>query len=70
MRGLALRRDVRAARAILDELQRPQVSDLAIEAASEMPRKEFLPLLEALLAAEPQAEDVRLAIEQCQRNAV
>jgi HEAT repeat protein len=70
MRGLALRRDVRAARAILDELQRPEVSDLAIEAACEMPRKEFLPLLEALLAAEPQAEHVRLAIEQCRRTAV
>jgi len=69
MRGLALRRDLRAARAILDELQRPDGSDLAIEAASKMPRKEFVPLLEALLAAQPQAEHVRLAIEECRRTA-
>lgn len=33
MRGLALRRDLRVARAILNELQGPDVSDLAIEAA-------------------------------------
>jgi HEAT repeat protein len=68
MRGLARRGDVRAVGAILDELQRPGGSDLAIEAASEMPRREFLPVLEALLESNPEAEDIRVAIEDCRRT--
>ena len=68
MRGLALRKDMRVADAILDELQRPGGSDLAIDAASEMPRNEFLPLLEALLASNPDAENVTLAVAECRRT--
>ena len=68
MRGLARRGDVRAADAILAELQRPGGSELAIEAASEMPRPEFLPVLEALLESNPEAELIRLAIEDCRRT--
>ncbi len=68
MRGLALRKDLRAVRAILDELRRPDGSDLAIEAASEMPRSDFLPLLEAMLASDLDAAHVHLAIEACRRT--
>ena len=68
MRGLALRKDMRVADAILDELQRPGGSDLAIDAASEMPRNEFLPLLEALVASNPDAENVTLAVAECRRT--
>jgi HEAT repeat protein len=64
MRGLASRKDMRAASAILAELQMPDGSDLAIEAACEMPRDEFLPRLKALSESNPAAERVRMAIEE------
>jgi HEAT repeat protein len=65
MLGLAKRRDVRAARAILTELGREDVLSLAIEAAEEMPLSEFLPRLEQLLAVHPNDEDIKRAVERC-----
>ena len=67
MRGLARRQDMRAAPAIIDELARQDGSELAIEAVGEMPQREFVPLLEALLASNPDAEHVRLALDECRR---
>ena len=67
MRGLAVRQDMRGADAIVDELQRADGSDLAIEAASMMPRERFMPFLEAALASKPDAERLRLAVEACRR---
>jgi HEAT repeat protein len=65
MLGLAKRQDVRAAEAILAELAREDVLSLAIEAADEMPRSEFVPRLEQLLAAHPDDEDIKRAVERC-----
>jgi HEAT repeat protein len=65
MLGLARRQDVRAAGAILTELGREDVLNLAIEAAKEMPLSEFLPRLEQLLAAHPDDEDIKRAVERC-----
>ena len=65
MVGLARRQDVRAAETILAELSREDVLNLAIEAAEEMPRSEFLPRLEELLAAHPDDEDIQRAVERC-----
>jgi HEAT repeat protein len=65
MVGLARRQDLRAAEAILTELGREDVSNLAIEAAEEMPRSEFLPRLEQLLAANPDDEDIQRAVQRC-----
>jgi hypothetical protein len=65
MVGLARRQDVRAAEAILTELGREDVLNLAIEAAEEMPCLEFLPRLEQLLAAHPDDEDIQHAVERC-----
>jgi HEAT repeat protein len=65
MVGLARRRDARAAEAILTELGRDDVLNLAIEAAEEMPRPEFLPRLEELLAAHPDDEDIQRAVKRC-----
>jgi HEAT repeat protein len=65
MVGLARRQDVRAVEAILMELGREDVSNLVIEAAEEMPRSEFLPRLEELLAAHPDDEDIQRAVERC-----
>jgi HEAT repeat protein len=63
--GLARRQDVRAAEAILRELGREDVLNLAIEAAEEIPRSEFLPRLEELLATHPDDEDIQRAVERC-----
>ena len=63
--GLARRQDVRAAESILLELGREKVLNLAIEAAGEMPRSEFLPRLEELLAAHPADEDIQRAVQRC-----
>jgi HEAT repeat protein len=65
MVGLARRQDVRTAGAILTELGRENVLNLAIEAAEEMPRSEFLPRLEELLAAHPDDEGIQRAVERC-----
>jgi HEAT repeat protein len=65
MVGLARRQDVRAVEAILTELGRQDVLNLAIEAAEEMPRLEFLPRLEELLVAHPDHEDIQRAVERC-----
>jgi hypothetical protein len=68
IRGLAYRKDKRAAHAIIDELARRDGSELAIEAAGEMPQSEFVPFLEAMLAADPDAEHVRLALDVCRAS--
>jgi len=68
MCGLARRKDMRAAHAIIDELARQDGSELAIEAVGEMPQGEFVPLLEALLASNPDAEHVRRALDECRRT--
>jgi HEAT repeat protein len=65
MRGLAMRRDERVVPAIVAELQRPSVSDLAIEAATEMPRPEFVPHLDALVADNPTASHLYEALDAC-----
>jgi HEAT repeat protein len=65
MLGLARRRDVRAAGAILTELGREDVLSLAIQAAEEMPLSELLPRLEQLLAVHPDDEDIQRAVERC-----
>jgi hypothetical protein len=65
MVGLARRQDERAAEAILTELGRENVLDMAIEAAEKMPRSEFLPHLEQLLAAHPDDEDIQRAVKRC-----
>lgn len=65
MFGLAKRRDVRTAGAILTELGREDVLSLAIEAAEEMALSEFLPPLERLLAAHPDDENIQRAVERC-----
>jgi HEAT repeat protein len=65
MVGLARRQDLRAAEAILKELGRADVLSLAIEAAEEMPRSEFLPRLEELHATHPDDEDIQRAVERC-----
>lgn len=67
MVGLARRKDARAASAILTELGNEHVLNLAIEAAEEMPRPEFLPRLEELLAKHPDDEDIQRAVEVCRR---
>lgn len=68
MRGLALRRDARAEEAILHELRGPDCTDLAIEAASELRSERLLASLEALLEANPEAEHIRLAIDECRKE--
>jgi len=65
MVGLARRKDGRATEAILTELGRENVLNMATEAAGEMPRSEFLPHLEQLLAAHPDDEDIKHAVERC-----
>lgn len=65
MVGLARRQDLRAAEAILKELGREDVLNLAIEAAEAMPRSEFLPRLEELYATHPDDEDIQRAVERC-----
>jgi hypothetical protein len=59
--------EISVPRAILDELLRADGTEPAIEAAIEMPRADFLPLLEALHASAPEAERVRVALE-CRRT--
>jgi len=65
MLGLATRGDARAIPTILEELERDDVMDLAIEAAGKLPDRSFLPELEALLAAHPDSSDIRLAVDRC-----
>lgn len=65
MLGLGRRQDLRAAGAILTELGREDVLNLAIEAAEEMPLSEFFPRLEQLLAAHPDDEDIKRAVQRC-----
>ena len=65
MRGLATRADTRAVPAILEELTRHEVMDLAIEAAGDLRDRAFIPALEALLDAHPESSDIRLALERC-----
>ena len=65
MVGLARRKDARAVSAILTALGNEHVLNLAIEAAEEMPRSEFLPHLEELLAKHPEDEDIQRAVEAC-----
>jgi HEAT repeat protein len=65
MVGLARRQDARAVAAVLTELGREDVLSLAIEAAEEMPRAEFLPRLEELLVAHPEDEDIQRAVKRC-----
>jgi len=48
--------------AILSELARDEVSELAIEAAGKMSDESLLPALEALLTTSPDDQDVREAI--------
>jgi HEAT repeat protein len=67
MRGLAARQDERVVSAILQELQRPDGSELAIEAAGDMPRSEFVAALQVLHASKD-AEHVRLALEECRQK--
>jgi HEAT repeat protein len=63
--GLAKRKDPRVIPAILSELAREEVSELAIEAAGEMPDESLLPALEALLRSSPEDQCVREAITAC-----
>jgi HEAT repeat protein len=55
--GLAKRGDERAVQPLLRELSETDVMMLAIEAAEEMPRGEFVPHLEALCAVDPSSLD-------------
>jgi HEAT repeat protein len=63
--GLAKRGDERALPIIVSELSLPEVSTLAIEAASEMARPDFIPQLEELLEGNPEAEEIIDAIRAC-----
>jgi HEAT repeat protein len=63
--GLAKRQDERAVEGILRELEQPDVMTLAIEAAEAMPRREFLPGLERLLAEHPNDQDILRAVIRC-----
>jgi len=65
MRGLAARGDERAVPAILAELASDGTSVLAIEAAATLPREDFLPELERLLEANPESEELQLAVHAC-----
>lgn len=65
MAGLAKRRDERAFQPLLQELSLPEVGTLAIEAAGEMPRAEFIPHLEALHAAHPGDKTIEEALSRC-----
>ena len=65
MRGLAVRGDPRAVPAILAELERDDVSALAIQAAAALPRDGFLPELERLLKANPASKALQLAVQAC-----
>lgn len=65
MRGLAARGDVRAIPVILEEIEQDQVMDLAIEAATLLPDKRFLPALEELLEQLPDAAELQIAVERC-----
>ena len=62
--GLLQRRDDRAVLPF-QELSRPEVGSLAIEAAGAMPRPEFIPHLEALHAAHPGDETIEEALTRC-----
>jgi hypothetical protein len=66
--GLATRQDERAIAAILLEFQKEDVMGLAIEAAEEFPRAEFVPHLEALLEANPGEETIELALDRCRQQ--
>jgi len=63
--GLLQRRDERAVQPLLQELSRPEVGILAIEAAGAMPRPEFIPHLEALHAAHPADNAIEEALSRC-----
>jgi HEAT repeat protein len=63
--GLAKRKDPRVIPAILSEIARDEVSELAIEAAGEMPDESLLPALEALVRSSPEDQCVREAITAC-----
>lgn len=63
--GLLQRRDDRAVLPLLQELSRPEVGSLAVEAAGAMPRPEFIPHLEALHAAHPADETIEEALTRC-----
>jgi HEAT repeat protein len=65
MRGLATRRDDRVVPAIVAELQLASVSDLAVEAAAEMPRAEYVPFLQALTESNPTASNIYVALDAC-----
>jgi len=66
MVGLARRGDARATPAILAELQMDDVSVLAVEAASELPDRRYLPELEVLLETNPEDPGIQLAVQMCQ----
>ena len=63
--GLARRGDERAILAIQRELDRDEVGSLVIDAATELPRRSFLPGLEALLEMNPEDAQILVAIERC-----
>jgi HEAT repeat protein len=67
--GLARRGDERAFPVILSELSGDEVSTLAIEAAAELARPEFIPHLESLLEANPDSADIIEAIRACRDDA-
>jgi HEAT repeat protein len=68
--SLAKRQDPRVIPAILRELARDDVGESAIEAAGLMPDPSFLPELEAILATNPDDDDIIAAIEACRTGIV
>jgi HEAT repeat protein len=63
--GLAKRKDPRVLPVISKEIVRDEVSELAIEAAGQMPHEGFLPALEALLRSSPDDRYILEAIAAC-----
>ena len=63
--GLAKRKDPCVLSAIARELVRDEVSELAIEAAGQMPHESFLPALETLLRSSPDDQYILEAIAAC-----
>jgi HEAT repeat protein len=63
--GLARRGDDRAVEPLLQEIQRIDVGKLALEAAGEWPRSEFIPCLEALQRTHAGNDAIAEALNRC-----
>lgn len=63
--GLAKRQDARVIPVVLEDLSRPTVANLMIEAAAEFPQLQYLEGLESLLAANPDGYLINEAVMKC-----